>query len=98
MNRKWGMLVFGLIILVSLLAMRWEDSKGLVLFIGALLILPFVHPITGIPYIAVLILFVLSIIGMLRNDKFEDAKLFYGFRSSFLSRSLVWCSFAVSHV
>lgn len=82
MNRKWGILVFGLIVLMSLLAMRWEDSKVLVLSTGFLLISPFVLPITGIPYIALLILFVLSMIGILRNDKHDDAKLFYGFRFS----------------
>ena len=76
---KWGLLAFGTIVLVSLVATRWEENKALVFSIGFLLALPITFPITAIPYIVLLILFVLSVMGILRSDKDDDVIMFYRF-------------------
>ena len=74
---KWVALGFGIILLSCLLVVRWEDNKELVLSIGMFLISPFEFPITTIPFIVLLIIFALSVTGILRSDKNDEARLFY---------------------
>ena len=76
---KWAILTFSAIVLISLLAARWEENKALVLSMGLLLSSPLKFPITAIPYIVLLMLFVLSVMGILRSDKEDDVIMFYRF-------------------
>jgi hypothetical protein len=78
-NLKLGRAIFGAIILISLILIMREKIKLLVLSIWFLLLSPLMLPITGLPYIALVVLLVLSIIGVLRTDKHDDAKTFNGF-------------------